>query len=125
MPEIANRVLIIDDEIEFAKFVERVAIGLGFEVHVSPHADDFKRAVEEFDPDQIVLDIVMPMVDGIELVNWLASVKSRARVILVTGYDPSYARMGEVMARAKGLSLVEVRQKPIMLADLRALLSAN
>lgn len=120
-----KRVLIIDDEKMFGDFVRRVAEGLDFDVRVTDRAEDFKSAFGEFDPDVIVLDMVMPGVEGIELVNWLADNGCRARIIVVTGYNPHYAEFAKTIGSARGLSSVQSYTKPISLADLRAALSAE
>jgi DNA-binding response OmpR family regulator len=120
-----KRVLIIDDEKMFGDFVCRVAEGLDYEVCVTDRAEDFKTAFGDFGPDIIVLDMVMPGVEGIELVNWLADNGCTARIIVVTGYNPHYAEFAKTIGSARGLSSVTSYTKPISLADLRAALSAE
>jgi CheY-like chemotaxis protein len=115
--------LIIDDEADFADYVRRVAEGIGCEVRATNEAGAFKRAYEDFDPDVIVLDMVMPEVDGIELVNWLAEQQCRAKLIIVTGYSHRYAEMASVLSAAKGMPPATALTKPVRLADLRAALA--
>ena len=67
----AKTLLIVDDEVDFGNLVRRVAEGLGFEVVVLSDSREFKETYNQLDPDKIVLDIVMPGIDGIEIVNWL------------------------------------------------------
>ena len=64
--------LIMDDEPEFGAFASKVAEPLGFDVTVIQRSRDFKSTYESLRPDVIVLDIVMPEMDGIELIQWLA-----------------------------------------------------
>ena len=49
---------------------------------------DRASALVVLDPAVVVMDIVMPRIDGIELVRWLANVNSNAKVIIVTGFNP-------------------------------------
>lgn len=120
MPE--KRLLIIDDEPELVKIVRRAAIGAGYDVQVTTTEKGFKEAVEEFDPTLIVVDIVMPDVDGIELVNWLAENKATSKIVVATGFNPHYAKMAETIGGAQGLNIRRL-DKPFRLADLRALLN--
>lgn len=121
----ARRVLVIDDEVEFGKFVGNVARGLGLEVELTHHANQFMAAVPRFKPHVIVMDMVMPGVDGIELIRWLSQERYQARVVAVTGYNPDYAKMAALMARAEGVLEVTTLSKPVPIVRLReALLPA-
>lgn len=117
-----KRLLVLDDEPDFGAFVRRVAEGLGFEVTVLDRATEFRSSYQTVQPDIVVLDIVMPQIDGIELVSWLAEIDSRARVILVSGYNPHYADAAEVLAKSKGRFPVTSLLKPVSLDKLEAAL---
>jgi CheY-like chemotaxis protein len=92
-------------------------------VRVTVRADEFAEIYESFAPTVIVMDVVMPEVDGIELVQWLAQEKCRAKILIVTGYNPHYADAAKRLVSAGDLPSVETLTKPISLADLRAALS--
>jgi DNA-binding response OmpR family regulator len=117
------RLLIIDDEPGFCHFVRRIAEGLGFEVLVAKSADDFKQAYLSFKPAVIILDLVMPDVEGIELVQYLARMECRARILIVSGYHPDYPRIAKAVAGSRGLTKVEALVKPIDATALRTALS--
>ncbi len=119
----AKRLLVIDDEPAFGSFVREVAEGLGYDVRVTAKADEFADTYETFDPTVIVLDVVMPEVDGIELVQWLAQEKCKAKIVIVTGYNPHYADAAKRLVSAGDLPSVMTLTKPVSLADLRAALS--
>jgi CheY-like chemotaxis protein len=119
----AKRLLVIDDEPAFGSFVKEVAEGLGYDVRVTAKADEFADTYETFDPTVIVLDVVMPEVDGIELVQWLAQEKCKAKIVIVTGYNPHYADAAKRLVSAGDLPTVVTLTKPVSLADLRATLS--
>ena len=118
-----RRLLVIDDEPEFREFVRRVAEGLDFEVSDIGDGHEFKKIYESFDPSVIILDIVMPEIDGIELVQWLGDKGRRAPIMLISGYNPLYPKTARVLAEAKGLVSVTTMSKPVQLADLRAALT--
>ena len=118
-----KRLLIVDDEPKFAAFVQKVAIGLGFEVEVTHHGSDFQRAYELQRPDVVVIDMVMPDIDGNELILWLAKKQSVADVIIITGYNPDYAINARLLAEFKGLRPVKSLSKPVSVQQLRQVLS--
>lgn len=120
-----KRVLVIDDEIEFGRLVERVARELGQEVEVTTDAAQFMDSIARFKPDLIVMDMVMPGTEGIELIRWLTKAQYKTRVIVATGYNPEYAKMAALMAKAEGILEVSTLAKPVRLAELRAALSGK
>ena len=119
----AKRLLVIDDEPDFGTFVQTVAERMGYDVRVTTKADQFAETYETFAPTVIILDVVMPEVDGIELVQWLAQEKCKARILIVTGYNPHYADAAMRLVSADDPLDVKTLSKPISLAELRAALS--
>lgn len=115
-------VLVIDDEPGFGRFVRRVSEQLAFEVRVTTRAAQFKQAYRAFRPRVIVMDVVMPEVDGIELVRWLADQECDSRIIVVTGYNPDYASFASALGSGRGLKDLTTLAKPVSVNDLRAAL---
>ena len=107
------RMLLIDDELGFREFVGKVAASAGYEVEVTSNAKDFMRIYESFDPTLIVMDMIMPEMDGFELMQWLISQDCRSRVLVVTGYNPHYAEMAETIGTDSGKLDVQTLTKPI------------
>lgn len=119
-----QRLLICDDEAAFGRFVKIVAQDLGYVVQATTAAAEFMEAYRRFNPTTIVLDMVMPGMDGNELVLWLADQRCTARIIIITGYTPDYAMHAKVLAEFKGLGPVTTLKKPVEIDELRAALSA-
>ena len=120
-----KRLLVIDDEPEIGEFVRKVATGLGYEVRVTTDGRAFQAAYHELRPTTIVMDMVMPEMDGNELVLWLMEQRYASHLILITGYSPEYAKDARVLAEFKGLRSVTALTKPIGLARLREALSGD
>src|SRR5207247_2593759 len=65
-----KRILIIDDEASFARMVKLNLEKTGaFEVHVEHKAAYALPAAREFKPDLILLDVIMPAMDGGDVAN--------------------------------------------------------
>jgi CheY-like chemotaxis protein len=119
-----GRLLICDDEPAFGRLVKNVAEGLGYSVCVTTEAGAFIEAYHSFEPTTIVLDMVMPDMDGNELVVWLAERRCSARLIIITGYTPDYADHAKVLAEYKGLGPVITMNKPVEISELRTVLGS-
>ena len=120
-----KRLLICDDEAAFGRFVQNVAEDLGYEVRVTTDGRAFIEAYKSFKPTMIILDMIMPGMDGNEIVLWLAQQKCTARLIIITGYTPDYAAHAKVLAEYKGLRPVTTLYKPIEVSELRAVLGSQ
>lgn len=119
----SKRLLVVDDEPRFAAFVERVAQRMGFQVEVAPHGRDFKAAYLRNTPQVVVIDMVMPDIDGNELVLWLVEQSCAANIIIITGFHPDYAVNARLLAEFKGLRAVQTLSKPVDVSRLREALA--
>ena len=120
-----RRLLVVDDEPEFGEFVRKVATDLGYEVRVTTNGTAFQAAYHELQPTTVVLDMVMPGMDGNEIVLWLMQQHYAANLIIITGYSPDYATDAKRLAEFKGLRSVTMLTKPIRLAKLREVLGVD
>lgn len=117
-----RRLLIMDDEAEIRDLVREVAEAAGYEVREVGTEREFKQQLIEFQPDVIVLDVVMPDIDGITLVRYLAEKRSQARVIIISGYGKDYVANARRIGTSYGLTDIQGLIKPFPLAALRSAL---
>jgi two-component system OmpR family response regulator len=75
-----HRVLLIDDDAELTGMLSQYLTREGFECHVALSGKDGIRAVAQVDFDTIILDIMLPDTDGIEL---LRSMRKTDRVPII------------------------------------------
>ena len=118
-----KRLLLIDDEPAFGDFVKDVAEGLGYDVKITAKADEFAETYESFGPSVIVLDVVMPEVEGIELLQYLADSNWVGPVLVISGYNPEYLRLAKAIGASRGLPLVITLAKPVHAGQLRSALA--
>jgi CheY-like chemotaxis protein len=112
----------IDDEPDIGGLVRKVAEGLGYEMRFVTQASSFKAEHRSFNPDVLILDLSMPGTDGVELMEFLAQEKSRARVLILSGFDARIRDGVFRLGKDRGLDMVEFLSKPVRIADLRVLL---
>jgi CheY-like chemotaxis protein len=118
----ARRLLLIDDEPQMLAFLSRVAQGCGYEVRHTEDAAGFKQAYKSWSPDVVILDLVMPQVDGIELLRFLAEQASKTRILIISGFDAKVLDAAYRLGAAHGLSMIGALAKPVRVAELRAIL---
>jgi len=83
----AIRVLIADDHRLFAEALE-VILAADRRIEVVAHAGDGREAVDlaaELRPDVVLMDISMPVLDGIEAAAELRAQASGPRILMLTG----------------------------------------
>lgn len=100
-----RRLLIVDDEPDFGDFVRQVAEGSGYEVTVTTGGKEFMEVYDDVDPTVVVLDMVMPEIEGTELVQWLAARRCDGKVIIITGFHPDYAALAGKLGENQGPEL--------------------
>lgn len=64
-------VLLIDDEIAYAKVIGEALKKHGFEVVIAGNAGEALELFQQVKPNLILLDVMMPEIDGLTLLKWL------------------------------------------------------
>jgi DNA-binding NarL/FixJ family response regulator len=111
------RVLIADDQPLFTKMLETI-LGNDDRVEVVGRAGNGQEAVElaaELTPDVIVMDIAMPVMDGLEATRRLRETNAPGRVLMLTESDLP----GDVL-RSKDAGAAGYLPKARIASDLRA-----
>jgi two-component system, OmpR family, response regulator len=80
------RVLVVDDEANITDLVATVLRYEGFEVQTAATGRDGLKAVEDFRPHLVVLDVMLPDLDGFEVQRRLAD-EARVPVVFLTAKD--------------------------------------
>jgi DNA-binding NtrC family response regulator len=84
-PSIPNRVLIIDDEDIIRGSIATYLGDSGFQVYQAKDGHEGLRQYRQLKPDVVLLDLRMPRMDGLEVLEAIASELDRVSVIVVTG----------------------------------------
>ena len=80
----AKKILIIEDESLLSMALEVKLSNAGFEVKTVPNAMEATNELENDSYDLILMDVVMPQVDGFALLKELGQKKTKTPVIIVS-----------------------------------------
>jgi EAL domain-containing protein (putative c-di-GMP-specific phosphodiesterase class I) len=117
-----KRLLVLDDDPDMCAFVVSAATSVGYQATSSTDFDGFAASLTR-DTSVVVLDLVMPEVDGIQVLRYLSSQNYASDVILISGYDKKVLKVAGQLAEALGLKLRASVQKPVNLKSLKEILS--
>jgi len=95
-----RRVLVVDDEENVTHLVSSALRFDGFETVTADNGDDALGKVAQYDPDLIVLDVMMPGRDGLGVLQALRASGSQVPVIFLTARDTASDRVGGLRAGA-------------------------
>jgi two-component system response regulator MprA len=131
-------VLIVDDDQKLLKMLNRTLIYEGFDVVTATDGHEALAQVETHRPDVIILDWLMPGLDGIEVTNRLRAAHDETMILMLTARDAIEDRVeglesgaddylvkpfapAELLARVHALlrrSAAASKEQPLAYADL-------
>lgn len=115
------KILVVDDEPAVRTAVRRGLILAGYDVEMAADGDEALAAFSGAPPDAVVLDVLMPGTDGLEVCRRLRAVGDRTPVLMLTARDAVSDRVTGLDAGADDY-LVKPFALEELLARLRALL---
>lgn len=118
---VSVRVLVADDEPAVRKALQRALSGGGYEVELAADGDEALAQVEAAEPDAVVLDVLMPGTDGLEVCRRLRARGSAVPILMLTARDAVSDRVAGLDVGADDY-LVKPFALEELLARLRALL---
>jgi two-component system, OmpR family, response regulator len=111
----AIRILVVDDEANITDLVATVLRYGGFEVQKAATGREALRAVEKFRPQLVVLDVMLPDLDGFEVQRRLAGDGGKTPVVFLTAKDAT-----EDKVRGLTMGADDYITKPFSLEELVA-----
>ncbi|HZP90093.1 MAG TPA: response regulator transcription factor [Actinomycetota bacterium] len=114
-----TRILVVDDEPHITELVAMALRYEGFEVETAGTGRAALRAVQEFRPALVVLDVMLPDLDGFQVAERLVAARTRVPILFLTARDA-------VEDKVRGLTLGgdDYVTKPFSLEELVARIRA-
>ncbi len=115
-----NKILIVDDEPNVCQFLAEYLEYRGFETLIRYSGKDAIESIKAEPFDAILLDLIMPEMNGLEVLEHIRQMKITVPVIIVTGVKDKH-----VADDAMSLGAVDFIPKPIDLDRLEQSLIVN
>ena len=117
----ALRCLIVDDDSGVLDIAESAGRETQFEIRIAQSAVGLQSEhLAQY--DLIVLDLLMPDIDGIELLRTIESADQKPAVILMSGLGSRTLASARQLGLSKGIQVFDVLQKPFRRRELIAML---
>jgi DNA-binding NtrC family response regulator len=107
------KVLIVDDEKDFLEIIAERIAARGIDVSTASSAENALNMIEEESYEVVVMDFMMPALDGFKALKLMKAKRPEMQIILLTGNVPDEKRI-----EAKALGALDVIEKPPDLQDL-------
>ena len=105
-----GRILVVDDEPDLVTILTKYFTDAGYTVDAASHGGDALIAVSQYQPDVVVLDVMMEGLNGLQVLQRIRSLDPGIRVIMITGSSdaslkPTTMSMGAFAYVSKPVSL--------------------
>src|SRR3569833_24088 len=119
-----DKIVLIDDDRVVGEIVSGLANSMGLQCAVTRTPDEFFGHIGPA-TGVIILDLVMPEMDGIEILRLLGERNCKARIILMSGINIRVIETAKKLAQSLGLTVIGHLQKPFPIPQHQHMLSAN
>lgn len=79
-----SKIMIADDEADLREMLDILMKKEGYDTEMAEDGVDFLKKIDSFNPDIVILDVMMPGLTTIEILEKLKEKQSKPKIILVT-----------------------------------------
>lgn len=119
----ASRILLVDDDPDIIEFLSYNLKKEGFEVETAQNGEDGLAKAKKFQPQLVLLDVMMPGMDGIEVCDQLRAMPETSGVIVafLTARSEDYSQIAGFDAGADDYITKPIKPK-VLVSRIQALL---
>jgi EAL domain-containing protein (putative c-di-GMP-specific phosphodiesterase class I) len=118
-----RRLLILDDDPEIGRTISFIAESIGVSARHTASPSEFFALQLTWAPTHVAIDLVMPEMDGVQVLAQLAHRHCTAQIIITSGLGERVLAAAGRSAEEHGLKIAGVLSKPFSPLTLRKLLS--
>ncbi len=119
MPDEPLKILVIDDRKDHAEVVSEALQRKGYECSIATSGEEALLTIEAGDVDLVITDLVMPGIDGMEILRRAKDLISDIEVIVMTGKDETVQTAVKAMQEGAAHYLL----KPLDMNELRTVVA--
>jgi EAL domain-containing protein (putative c-di-GMP-specific phosphodiesterase class I) len=120
-----DQLLIIDDERPICDLIADVAESYGYKAFSATNYAEARGILENACPTLIFVDLMLPEIDGVEIVRNIAARKCDARIVMMSGANHKILASAIRVAISQGLNVLGYLTKPFSVRDVRTLLDTG
>lgn len=87
-----GKVLIVDDDENICEVINMYLKSSGYNTRITSNGKDAQTAYIEYNPDLILLDVMIPIIDGIDLLKWIRK-QGEKPVIMLTAKGDTFDKV--------------------------------
>lgn len=92
MDGFASKVLIVDDDENISEVINMYLKSSGYNTRIALNGKEAQIAYEEYKPDIVLLDVMIPYVDGIDVLKWIRK-QEETPVIMITAKGDTFDKV--------------------------------
>ncbi len=81
------RLLVVEDDNSIARRIEVTCVSDGLSCHIAENGSDALEMIKFYDYDAVILDLLLPDIDGFEILSRIRAIKNNTPVIILSGLN--------------------------------------
>ena len=110
-----TKIMVVDDEPDLREMINLMMQKEGFQTNVAESGMDFLEKIDEFQPDLVTLDVMMPGLTTKEILEKLKEKSSNPKIILLTVVRYSEEEKKKILEMG---NIIDYLTKPFEIDDL-------
>ena len=106
------KILVVDDDTFIANILKRIVDKLGCDVKCIHDGNEVGNALIAYEPDVIFLDLILPGIDGVEIIRELGQAGCKSKIVLMSGLDKRTLSSVSLGAKQNNLDVIDAITKP-------------
>ena len=79
-----TKIMVVDDELDLREMIDLMMNKEGFETEMAVDGEDFLNKIDDFQPDLVTLDVMMPGLTTKEILEKLREKSCKPKILLLT-----------------------------------------
>lgn len=92
MANISDKILIVDDDDNISEILNMYLKSSGYTTKIAENGKEAQSIFEEFNPNLVLLDVMIPRIDGIDVLKWIRK-QSEVPVIMLTAKGDTFDKV--------------------------------